>query len=89
MTPAVRELVTRSAEKAGFWATAAARGEDGLQMAREFRPAAIVLDVIMAGMDGWEVLSQLKSDPELSQISVALLSIIENRRIVFALGANE
>jgi CheY-like chemotaxis protein len=87
--PAARELVARSAEKSGFRAITAARGEDGLQMAREFRPAAIVLDVIMAGMDGWEVLSQLKTDPELAQIPVTLISITENRRIGFALGANE
>ena len=59
----VRELMQRFLSKEGFRVLTAANGEDGLRLAREQRPDAITLDVMMPGMDGWTVLSALKADP--------------------------
>jgi CheY-like chemotaxis protein len=67
----------------------AATGESGLRLARETRPDAITLDVVMPGMDGWNVLGALKSDPELCDIPVIMLTIVDDKRTGFALGASE
>ena len=66
---------------------AAASGEEGLRLARELRPAAITLDVMMPGMDGWTVLAALKADPALADIPVIMLTIVDDRNLGYALGA--
>ncbi len=65
----------------------AADGEDGLRVAREQRPDAITLDVMMPGMDGWTVLSRLMADPELGDIPVIMLTIVDDKRRGYTLGA--
>ena len=61
---AVRDLMQRFLSKEGFRVVTAPGGEEGLRLARELRPDAITLDVMMPGMDGWAVLSALKADPD-------------------------
>jgi signal transduction histidine kinase/CheY-like chemotaxis protein len=85
--PAVRELMQRFLGKEGFRILAAAGGEEGLRRAREERPEVITLDVMMPGLDGWSVLSRLKADPELADIPVVMLTIIDDRNLGYALGA--
>jgi CheY-like chemotaxis protein len=58
-------------------------------MAREKRPDAITLDVMMPGLDGWAVLGAIKADPDLADIPVIMLTMVDDRNIGFALGANE
>ena len=58
-------------------------------MARSERPNVITLDVLMPSMDGWSVLSALKADPEIADIPVVMLSVLDDRSIGFALGASE
>ncbi len=57
--------------------------------ARELRPDAITLDVLMPEMDGWAVLSALKDDPELADIPVIMVTIMDQRSIGFSLGASD
>jgi CheY-like chemotaxis protein len=85
--PSVRELMQRFLRGEGMRIVAAASGEEGLRLARELKPAAITLDVMMPGMDGWMVLSALKADPELAEIPVTMLTIVEDRGLGYALGA--
>jgi signal transduction histidine kinase/CheY-like chemotaxis protein len=87
--PAVRDLMQNFLGKEGYRVALAASGEEGLRLARELRPDAITLDVMMPGMDGWSVLTALKSDPQLADIPVILLTIMDNRNMGFALGAAE
>jgi CheY-like chemotaxis protein len=65
----------------------AANGPEGLALASSLKPSAITLDVMMPGMDGWAVLSQLKSDPELAEIPVIMLTIVDDQQLGFSLGA--
>jgi signal transduction histidine kinase/CheY-like chemotaxis protein len=62
-------------------------GQIGLEMARQHQPAAILLDIRLPGMDGWEVLRQLKSDPATRQIPVVVVSIVDERARSLSLGA--
>jgi CheY-like chemotaxis protein len=84
-----RELIERSLTREGLKIEAASSGVEALQLARELRPDAITLDVMMPGMDGWAVLSALKADPDLADIPVILLSFVGNKSLGFALGASD
>jgi hypothetical protein len=87
--PTVRDLMTRFLSKEGFRTVTASGGEEGLRLARELQPAAITLDVLMPGMDGWTVLSALKADPDLADIPVIMLTIVDDKNLGFALGASD
>ena len=73
--------------KAGHRVRVASDGERGLLMARADRPAAIVLDILLPGIDGWEVLRQLKSDEALRDIPVIIATVVDERGVGLALGA--
>ncbi|NJL94296.1 MAG: response regulator, partial [Anaerolineae bacterium] len=64
----VREIMAEYLEPEGFRVVLASNGQEGLRLARALRPNAITLDVLMPGMDGWQVLTQLKADPDLVNI---------------------
>jgi GAF domain-containing protein/CheY-like chemotaxis protein/anti-sigma regulatory factor (Ser/Thr protein kinase) len=85
----VRDLMQRFLIKEGFRVVTAASGEEGLRWARELRPDAITLDVMMPGMDGWAVLSALKADPDVADIPVIMLTIVDDRNLGYALGASD
>ncbi|MBI3457064.1 MAG: response regulator, partial [Candidatus Rokubacteria bacterium] len=84
---AVRDLMQRFLTREGFRVVTAAGGKEGVRLARELRPEAITLDVLMPGMDGWAVLSALKGDPELADIPVIMLTIVDNKNLGYTLGA--
>ena len=86
---AARELLEAFFRKEGFAVAVATTGGDGLRMARELRPAIITLDVMMPGMDGWAVLTQLKAEPELAEIPVIMVTIVDDRNLGYALGATD
>src|SRR3712207_6869851 len=56
-------------------------------MARALRPSAVLLDVMMPRMDGWAVLSALKADPELAEVPVVMVTVVQERGLAFSLGA--
>jgi CheY-like chemotaxis protein len=87
--PNVHDLMKRFLSREGFWVETASGGEEGIRLARELRPDAITLDVLMAGMDGWTVLSALKSDPELFSIPVIMFTIVDDKNLGYALGASD
>jgi CheY-like chemotaxis protein/anti-sigma regulatory factor (Ser/Thr protein kinase) len=64
-------------------------GREGLRLARELHPAAITLDVMMPDLDGWTVLAAIKGDPELADIPVILVSIVDEKTRGYALGATD
>jgi CheY-like chemotaxis protein len=58
----------------GFDVETASQGEEALEKAAATRPAIIVLDAMMPGMDGWEVCRRLREDPSLAEVPVVFLS---------------
>lgn len=87
--PSVRELTERYLTREGFQVVTAAGGVEGLRLARTVHPAAITLDVMMPDIDGWTMLAALKGDPELADIPVILMSIIDEKNRGYSLGASE
>jgi signal transduction histidine kinase/DNA-binding response OmpR family regulator len=86
---AALDLSSRTLSRAGYRVRTTQSGADGLRMAQQQRPDVILLDVMMPGMDGWQVLHSLRSDPELSDVPVLMLSMLNERDLGLLLGANE
>jgi PAS domain S-box-containing protein len=82
-----RVLLTNLTEECGFRVITADSGEQALRRAREVRPDLILLDLMMPQMDGWEVLTALKADPQLQSIPVVVTSIVARENRGTLLGA--
>jgi DNA-binding response OmpR family regulator len=74
-------------ESAGYRVRLATTGEAGLLDASRERPDAVVLDVLLPGIDGWEVLRLLKQDPQLCDVPVFVASVVDERDVGLSLGA--
>ncbi|MCK4520784.1 response regulator [Candidatus Parcubacteria bacterium] len=70
----LRELIVKKLIDDGYEAPAAIDGEEGVKKIKEEKPDLVLLDLILPGIDGFEVLSRIKKDSELSQIPVIILS---------------
>ncbi len=84
-----RRVIARMLTESGYRAITAPDGATALELARKKAPHAITLDVMMPGMDGWSVLSELKKDPVLVHIPVVMVTFTKRRQQGFALGAAE
>ncbi|HLH27237.1 MAG TPA: response regulator [Chloroflexota bacterium] len=82
-----RELVHDYLVQAGYRVATVAQGTPAVEQARALQPAAITLDVLLPGCDGWEVLQALKADPATRDIPVVMVSIVDNEHLGYALGA--
>ncbi len=87
--PTVHELLRDILEREGFSVTCAGGADEGLRAARQIKPSLITLDVQMPGKDGWTALAELKAEPELAEIPVIMITVEEDRKTAFALGAAE
>jgi signal transduction histidine kinase/CheY-like chemotaxis protein len=76
-------------EAAGARVVSARDGQEGLDTVRRLSPAGVILDILLPGIDGWEVLAQLKADPATAAIPVVVVSMLDERGRGFALGAAE
>jgi len=85
--PQALVLLRSYMEPSGYRVVAAGDGEAGVRAARLERPAAILLDVLLPGTDGWEVLRRLKADAELRGIPVLMITVVDEREVGLALGA--
>ncbi len=72
--PEMIDLIKVILEKKGFEVRGAVGGKEGLEKARAEKPDLILLDLMMPEMDGWEVYRQLKSDEELKDIPVIVVT---------------
>jgi DNA-binding response OmpR family regulator len=83
------ETICRSLQAAAYIPIRARHGEEALRLAKSIQPVAITLDLVLPGTDGWEVLKQLKTDGRTCNIPVIILSIVDNRELGMALGADD
>ncbi|MGC9372397.1 MAG: response regulator [Thermovirgaceae bacterium] len=84
---AVRSNLSQVLERRGYRTLNAASGEEAIRLAKEHHPDVITLDVVMPDVDGWEVLQRLKSSRETCEIPILVVSVSEERKRGFALGA--
>ncbi len=87
--PQSAELLTTQLTGAGYHVDVAGTGEAGLTAAGAHPPDAIVLDVALPGIDGFEVIRRLKADRRLADIPVFFATIIDERQAGLALGADD
>ncbi len=70
----LRELIVKKLSKEGYDVSEAVDGEEGVKKVKEEKPELVLLDLILPGIDGFEVLSRIKEDPASSVIPVIILS---------------
>ncbi len=87
--PTIHDIVRRFLARQGFEVRSATSGAEGLRLAKKIHPEAITLDVMMPGMDGWAVLTALKADPEVANIPVIVMTIVDDKNLGYALGASD
>ncbi|MGI8968620.1 MAG: response regulator, partial [Chloroflexota bacterium] len=87
--PSMRDLLLRLLSKEGFQVITASNGQEGIELARKLHPQVITLDVMMPGIDGWAVLSELKADATTHDIPVVMLSIVDDKAQGYALDASD
>ena len=85
--PAARELLRVHLEGAGYAVVATASGLEGLDWVGQMRPDAVLLDILLPDIDGWEILQRLKADPATRAIPVMVVSVVDDRQLGLALGA--
>jgi len=83
------DLLRAHLEAAGVRVVGARDGEEGLDTVRRLSPAGVILDILLPGIDGWEVLAQLKADPGTAAIPVIVVSMLDESGRGSALGAAE
>src|SRR5207253_1189915 len=85
--PQAADLLTLYLQADGFAVRVAQDGETGLALARALHPLAIVLDILLPRLNGWDVLARAKADPAIADIPVVVVSMLDERGKGFSLGA--
>ncbi|MCR4293476.1 MAG: response regulator, partial [Candidatus Kuenenia sp.] len=82
-------LLTLYLTNAGYNVVVSADGVNIVEKAKKCNPFLITLDIMLPGIDGWDVLSKLKGDKNTAHIPVIIVSIIDNKELGYSLGAAE
>jgi len=85
--PHYARILMDIAREEGFKVITASRGEDALELAEEYNPAAVSLDIFLPDMLGWTVMSQLKKNARTRHIPVQIITLDEDRQHALARGA--
>jgi CheY-like chemotaxis protein len=85
----MHDLIRRTLSKIGLTLVGATDSEKGMQIVREMKPRLLLLDVLMPGRDGWSILKECKSDPELSDMPVVMVSQLSQDVLAESLGADD
>jgi signal transduction histidine kinase/CheY-like chemotaxis protein len=87
--PSIVSALTEVLQPAGYIAIGCSTGSQAVARARDLRPDAIVLDIMMPEINGYDVLRLLKSEPDTAGIPVIVLSVLDDREKAMQLGADE
>ncbi len=74
-------------ESEGYRIYGALNGQEGLRRARELMPSLILLDIMMPGIDGWQVMEALRTDPRTARVPVLIVSSADQSMLATTLGA--
>ena len=85
--PNVIYLLRENLAEAGYCVIGATSADEGRQKARELRPFAITLDILMPQQDGWQMLHELKTNADMRDIPIIVLSVVDNKELAYRLGA--
>jgi PAS domain S-box-containing protein len=85
--PQAAQLIQTYLREAGYRTETARDGEEALEKAKSLRPKFITLDVLLPIKDGWHVLKELRSHPICKDIPVIIISIVDEKKLGFTLGA--
>ncbi len=85
--PDVIEILRKYLVPEGYSIAGALSGDEGLELAVKLKPALITLDIMMPKKDGWQVLRELKQNPQTRDIPVLIHSIVDNKPLALSLGA--
>lgn len=85
--PQITRMISENLQKAGYNTYEVNSGKEALELAAKIKPFAITLDLIMPEMDGYEVMQELKKDPETENIPIIIVSMSKNKETALALGA--
>jgi signal transduction histidine kinase/CheY-like chemotaxis protein/HAMP domain-containing protein len=85
--PDVIEILRKYLVPEGYSLVGALSGDEGLELAVKVKPALITLDIMMPKKDGWQVLRELKQNPQTKDIPVLIHSIVDNKPLALSLGA--
>ena len=86
---AMHDLIKRTISKLNLTLLGATNSEKGMELIREIKPKLILLDVLMPGRDGWSLLKECKTDQELKDIPVIMISQLNQSNLASSLGAND
>jgi len=86
--PKTQRLFQRYLESHRYRVTPVLDGDEALRLVRELLPDAVILDVMMRGIDGWQVLQSLKTDPATRHIPVILCSVLDEGELARTVGAD-
>jgi CheY-like chemotaxis protein len=87
--PNVLYLLRENLAESGYRVIGASSGEEGRKKARQLRPFAITMDILMPQQDGWQMLHELKADETTRDIPIIVLSVVDNKELAHRLGAFE
>ena len=85
--PQAAQLLCIYLTEAGYGAIVATDGDEAVKMAREMKPFAITLDIMLPKKDGWQVMQELKGFPDTSNIPIIIISIVDDQSLGFNMGA--
>jgi PAS domain S-box-containing protein len=83
-----RDLLQRHLSREGFSVVTAATGAEALDKLKTGNPAAVLLDVMMPGMDGWHVLRAIRQNPATRTIPVIMQTVLDEQHFAYTLGAS-
>ena len=86
---AMHDLIKRTISKLNLTLLGATNSEKGMELIREVKPKLILLDVLMPGRDGWSLLKECKTDKDLKNIPVIMISQLNQSNLASSLGAND
>jgi len=85
--PQAAHLLCIYLNEAGYDTIVASDGDEAFSMAKEIKPFAVTLDIMLPNKNGWRVIQEMKNDGETCNIPVIIVSIIDDQKLGFSMGA--